>query len=607
MDTSTQPAPCFHVQIDPARPGVAELGWDTEGGALATRNLLRAPLRLERWAENAWRDDLAWSIQQSATSLTLSWTGAPETKLRLVFPFNPRVTPTTVLPRVWRDDGTLELPLIIHAPDHGPLLLTDPDGASHQVLFTGSRGQCTADLSIELRAPPSGRCSLQLSTVQLPPPAGCDDLALWQRVRRDWLNPLQPSSRWGDPKDPSSSPAGMLANNIISDPASCSLWLYADQAFFTPVLPQEISVMMLVRRTVEYWIDHKTRPNGEVICYWNYGDFLDANASPLIAAWDYVEATGDVDWLKTRIDKLERIAEFLARRDVDGDGMVEAVQSGNRGTLKQPGRSCAWFDALNCGHKDGYCNAVIYRAWRCLADLEAKLRRDAQQHRFTALADRLRAVYARTLFNPATGWLGNWKSADGELHDYAPTYVNGLAIEYGLVEPAQGREILDRLRQKMADVGFTRFDLGVPLHLIPVPAYDYLQPDGFGIAKLPDGSDTFGYYMNGSVFAGRATEFLAAHYVVGESQIADRILLAMLDRQDHGLFQNGVQDKYPKALDFTTWDGKPAGYEGYLAENHRFLSLVLLRQDAFRQKLYRPLYPTSAAHMTPAKELGKPR
>jgi hypothetical protein len=36
---------------------------------------------------------------------------------------------------------------------------------------------------------------------------------------------------------------------------------------------------------------------------------LDANASPLIAAWDYVEATGDRRWLARRIERLEFIAD----------------------------------------------------------------------------------------------------------------------------------------------------------------------------------------------------------------------------------------------------------------------------------------------------------
>ena len=370
----------------------------------------------------------------------------------------------------------------------------------------------------------------------------------------------------------------MLANNVVSDPASCSLWFYADQALWTPQATPTISIAGLVRHTLDWWMDHR-----------DYGNFLDANAGVLIAAWDYVEATGDTAWVRQRIERLEFISEFLAKRDIDGDGMVEAMQSGNRGTLIQPARSCAWWDALNCGHKDGYTNALIYRAWRCLADLERTLGRAEKQTHYTQLADKLKSTYAKTLLNPATGWLAWWKSADGELHDYATPVVNGLAIEYGLVEPTQGREILARLRKKMEEVGFKRFDLGGPPMLVPVLRADYLLPDASGCPKREDGTDTVGHYMNGGITAGQVLHFLAAHYVVGDPEPADQILRAMLKRQGRGEFQNGVRNQGGKGIDWTTWDGKPSGYEGYLADNFRFLQAVLLREPGFRARYYRPL------------------
>ena len=62
-------------------------------------------------------------------------------------------------------------------------------------------------------------------------------------------------------------------------------------------------------------------------------------------------------------------------------------------TGRSAARSCCWWDALNCGHKDGYTNAMIYRAWRCLAELEALLGRVKQQEHFTDLAERLATTH----------------------------------------------------------------------------------------------------------------------------------------------------------------------------------------------------------------------
>jgi hypothetical protein len=476
------------------------------------------------------------------------------------------------------------------------MLLAETSGTPIAGRLDGSRALKTVDLTIELPEISGAKgIVLSLTPLILPPPEGLREKELWLPARRGWLNAVQPCSRWGEQDKPFSSPPGILGNNVISDPASVSIWFYADQAFFTPTIAPGVSLMPLARRTVDYWLDRRMRKDkggrltGEVTGYWDYGDFLDGEASPLIAAWDYVESTGDLTWLGLRIGRLELVADFLARRDVDGDGFVEATQSGDRGALVQPNRSCAWWDALNCGHKDGYTNALIYRAWRSLADLERKLGRAEKAALYSRLAGRLKAVYSKTLFNPQTGWLAWWKSRDGELHDYASPTLNGLAIEYGLVEPALARQILDRLWKKMSEAGFTRFDLGVPPMLVPVRRSDYLQPDAIGIPKDEDGKDTFGWYMNGGITAGQVLHFLAAHYALGENERADRVLRAMLERQRRGEFQNGVRDAGGEGIDWTNWEGKPTGYEGYLADSFRFLQAVLLREEAFRAKLYRPM------------------
>lgn len=616
------------IELGASRPEISALGWDTEGTGREKTNLLRLdtavdlrigcagqwrngvdlPTRCDAdaggktyWITVAPETEIMWRIRSSGGGLIMQFGGnGPDLGkvegMELVFPFAPGVTPVTAISSVWNDDGSFRLPAIVSAPDFGQMLLTGKSSAPDRKLITkarldGSRAAKTVNLVLELTAPQSGASdTLEFSPHLLSPPAGIADSELWAQARRGWFNIWQPSAQWGDQGNPFSAPAGILGNNVISDPASCSLWFYADQAFWTPEVAPGVSTMPLLRRTIEFWLSgRRLRPTGEVVCYWDYLNFLDANAGPLIASWDYVEATDDKEWLGKHLGKLELIADFLARRDVDDDGLVEATQSGNRGTLRQPARSCAWWDALNCGHKDAYCNALIYRAWRCLADLEEKAGRKEQQARYTQLACKLKAAYVPTLLNPETGWLAWWKSADGELHDYAAPTVNGLAIEYGLVEPAQGREILARLRKKMAAVGFTRFDLGVPPMLVPVLRADYLQPDGLGIPKLDDGTDTFGQYMNGGITAGHVLHFLAAHYVVGHPEPADRILLAMLERQGRGEFQNGVRDAAGQGIDWTTWDGKPSGYEGYLADSFRFLQAVLLREASFRERLYRPL------------------
>ena len=629
--------PVIKIATEEASPGIPFLSWDTEGGDKAATNLLRADsavrvqfsiggARGSVWTDAkvvgrrhgsdanisfvdllAGKTRLEWRIetlgQFNLTFFALDAAPTTPDSLRLIFPFDPKVTSTTVLPAEWLDDGTFRLPAVVNAPDWGPMLLTEAKGRPIVGRLEGSRSEKVVDLTLEFPAISIAEpVSLTLKPLLLPAPAGLsnDSLPLWLAARRGWLNALQPCARWGEQGKPFSAPPGILGNNVISDPASVSIWFYADQAFFMPEIAPGISVMPLVRRTIDYWLDKRMRRDpagrltGEITGYWDYGGFLDAEASPLIAAWDYVESTGDLDWLRRRVETLERVANFLALRDVDADGFVEATQPGTPNALQQPNRSDAWWDALNCGHKDGYTNALIYRGWRSLADLESKLGRGEKAAFYARFADRLQAVYAKTLFNRETGWLAWWKDRDGALHDYASPTLNGLAIEYGLVETDLARTILFNLWQKMAQAGFKRFDLGVPPMLVPVHRSDYLQPNCLGLPQREDGTDTFGYYMNAGITAGHVLHFLMAHYVIGDKDMVDRadmVLRAMLARQSSGGFQNGVRDATFEGIDWTTWDGKPSGYEGYLADSFRFLQAVLMREPGLRAKLYRPLDP----------------
>ena len=615
--------PVIHVQADAARAAVTFLSWDTEGGDKARTNLLRmnSALALRVCVGGTWSEsvnfqirkedlgsgasgyafvvspgaEIQWTIRSSPSQLTMTVTGRGSAirnveAMEMVFPFDPQVTPTTILPQAWCEEGGANLPAVISSPDFGQMLLDDRSHPGLKARLEGSREEHTVDLILELTAIRNGETyTLSLTPVHLAPPKGLADKMLWQKARRGWFNTWQPSSRWGDQKRPFSAPEGILSNNVISDPVSFALPFYADQALWTPEITPGISIVAQVRRSIEWWLEHRLDPSGEMIGYWDYRHFLDANPGILISAWDYVEATGDSTWLKKYIDRLELLSAFLEQRDVDHDGMVEATQSGNLGTLMQPARSCCWWDALNCGHKDGYTNAFIYRAWRCLAELEGMLGRTQQQAHYTHLAERLKSSYFKTLYNPATGWLAWWKSADGQLHDYATPIVNGLAIEYGLVEPEEGRKILARLWRKMQQVNFTRLDLGLPCTLIPVQRGDYLQPDGLGVPSREDGKDTFQNYMNGGISAGHTLHFIMAHHIAGEPEKGDGILRAMLNHYASSGFQNGVRDKANQGIDWTTWKGEPRGYEGYLADVFMFLQASVLREPSLRARFYRPL------------------
>jgi len=63
-----------------------------------------------------------------------------------------------------------------------------------------------------------------------------------------------------------------------------------------------------------------------------------------------------------------------------------------------------------------------------MSDLARRADQEQDQREYTARAEKLKAAYFDTFYDPATAVLAGWKSADGNLHDYYFTFVNGVAI-----------------------------------------------------------------------------------------------------------------------------------------------------------------------------------
>ena len=136
-----------------------------------------------------------------------------------------------------------------------------------------------------------------------------------------------------------------------------------------------------------------------------------------------------------------------------------------------------------------------------------------------------------------------------------------MAITYGLVPTDRAQAILDRIGAKIKEVGYTRFDLGLPGNLVPVAKNDY-APKAPGSSQREDGRDGFEVFENGGATAAYAYFYLQALYQNGRREEADRILFPMLKTYAAGGFQNGVG----KGGEWRRWDGRPSGYEGLLAD-----------------------------------------
>ncbi|HNT34753.1 MAG TPA: hypothetical protein PKH07_07130, partial [bacterium] len=439
---------------------------------------------------------------------------------------------------------------------------------------------------------PSGcckyRCEVRSDTVPFEELIAGD--ARLAELPRHWLNVFQYRPD-----------IGILANNVVSDNVLFCMFTFSGLAPYTPLLPGNIEAIELVRESLDRYF------GGAPGYGQNTDHFTDSIPSMLIAAWDVIVTKGDMDLLSRWLPKMEQLAETIEGQDRNGNGLLESRRTGNRGEGLEPHmRTGNWWDCINFGHEDAYVSALAYRAFRGLAHLERLAGRVEQAARFDGDADRIKQVYFKTFYNSETGILAGWKSEDGELHDYWFTFINGIAIAYDLVPEDEAGAIMDRLQAKMKEVGYDRFDLGLPGNLVPVAKNDYVFQGALGSPKEEDGSDTFGVFENGGATACYAYFYVQALYQLGRREEADQILWPMIETYARGGFQNGVG----KGGEWRRWDGTPSGYEGFLADAYYSqLALftgyygILLGDVGFKLAPWSPLKGQKVA--TKLKFMGK--
>lgn len=501
-----------------------------------------------------------------------------------VLAFNQKTNHATLLGLMKPGERRVSLPCVLHLPDMGSLRIT---ATTKTVML-----DYDARRRVRVPFPPHTfvRVAFPAATAQqrhveyrlevaaiYPKLAGLEKDARYDGFRRDYLNIFQINPR-----------VQMLANNSSSDPCSFTLFKYSDLALHAPPLADGLTCLDLVRMTLDRYlagakgygqIGFGCEPTEADLVPWKTPwTTSDTLPSFLIAACNYANGARDWKWAQANYDKLVAWGREMFATDKDGNGLIEYPGTGNFGDRPlRDKRPSNWWDTINFGHEDAFSNALAYRAATMFADLARKLKHPDDAQFFTEKAAKLRAAYAPAFLNPATGVLAGWKSADGKLHDYWFTFVQGVAITFGLLDDPTANAVMDRLLAKMNAVGYTRFDLGLPGNLVPIKKGDYVfhdnPPEQNGVPRLDDGSDGFQFYENGGATGCWAYYTLKALYQLGRIGDARRIFDPMLAGYAAGKFQGF--DVTGRSLDWRDWKGGGHGYEGLLVDNYHALLAVL--------------------------------
>jgi glycogen debranching enzyme len=632
----------YNLQAWTAYAGFPDVGIDTEGGDRAKTNLLRAPLEIQltrrdgtavrssaitasskvetnaiRYSFRPWSGaEVTWSTRlDHDRNLVMDFaiTGAAAADLEsaeLLFAFDPRAMGTSILANHWGDQGAVEAPLIINALDMGQLRLASRgEDERLECLFTGSRHARRVDLAVRVLDARVPQRTIVLSPVHLEKPRDTIADTEWARVRRGLLGliqltPYYPAHEYGSGW--LGSPGGITGNNVISDPVSCNMdrnlqWL-AGMGDKTTIAGIDLNA--IARSTIEYWLCNRMNPDGSIDYVLQTGNIsADSNTGVLNAATDYYLSTGDLEFVARNRDPLVKAADYLADRDLDGDGLIETFRDGNgKREFGDTG-----YDTVSSGWKNALVNGQAYKSFLGVARMMSDLGESAPAEDYQNRALSLRRAYNQTFHDPETGLYIWWIGRDGRRHHYRNTLIQANAVLYGIAACLHrdagvnrgDREIMQTVWDELEAVGyddtakgrhvdyidpakddFTGFYWGIPNNLESVPPEHNFAHHGD--AEFP-------YYCNGAIFPQDTVATIMAFARAGMDDRAGTIQREIFRRQHQGIFENGsgfyqgVINQWGMAYSILKWDGTPTCYEGIISRDCSFLQTVVLDDDPARE------------------------
>lgn len=490
-----------------------------------------------------------------------------------VLPFDimigQKINHATVL-GVIEKDNQIKFPCILHLPSMGTFRVScnQPDIFLN---YNANRAKTLKDPFVKVgfsgadEQNPDIKYTLE-SVVIYPNYASIKNDSRFDGFRKNYINIFQLNPN-----------INMLANNSASDACTFTLFLYAEMALVTPALTKDLTAMDLVKNSLDQYL-LGALGYGQVgygkprVAWQSIYNSSDSLPSLIISASYYaLQNENGLKWAEKNYLGIKKWIDEMIVSDRNGDGIIEYGYSGNAGSwqkMKKFQRPANWWDAIGFGHDDAYSNALAYHACVLFSQVADKLNKPGDAKHYTDFALKLKGNYFNAFYNSQSGLLAGWRSEDGKLHDYWFTFINSIAVCYGLLTEDQSKTVMKNLLAKFEEVGYSDFGLGLPGNLKPIRSEDYAHHSArWGWGKNEDGADGFQIYENGGATACYTYFTIKALYKLGMKNEAENILLPMLKSYKNAEFEGNCEGS-TMTKDWKTWNGECHGYEGFLVDNY---------------------------------------
>ena len=324
------------------------------------------------------------------------------------------------------------------------------------------------------------------------------------------------------------------------------------------------------------------------------GMFYEVNPSMILFTADYVKRTGDLSVLPAA----ERWLGYLLSQTTDKPFLFKTPNSTGISGHGNGAYISNWWDVIPmCGY-DAYINALYYGAVVEMAKMEEAAGDTDEAKQLRRLCRRMHRDYNDLFWNRHKKRYVGWVDTAGGEHDAYYTFVQLLAMYYGLTSARDEKALLRKLDSDIRKCGYRDFSL--PCNLLPIPPDDYNGGDWWAEEfGFPHFYDPFGTYENGGVWI-----WLSAYYMACwgryDASRAYKHMVAILDEYDRsGLYGYGNGHFWDPATGKTR-DGSKQ--EPYLANTVMsvwgLLTLFGVEQDIARGLFIRPNLPREMADST---------
>ncbi|MDD5502812.1 MAG: trehalase family glycosidase, partial [Candidatus Thermoplasmatota archaeon] len=161
------------------------------------------------------------------------------------------------------------------------------------------------------------------------------------------------------------------------------------------------------KRQAEFLLDVKEQDNGFIPHY----DSSDITQPALVArlAWDAFASSGDIEWLKARIVKLEKYYDWMVANRIQSDGLFQAGRWDESGMDNSP-----IYDGF-MPMKSVHMTACFYDYEKHMALIEKALGNDEKSKKWNDAAESTRSAMISKMWNEEQGWFFPLNAMDAQI------------------------------------------------------------------------------------------------------------------------------------------------------------------------------------------------